>query len=52
MCTELIDYYEVEAEILCICLHTISDDHNQARFLKQKLVISEEPPANALYLHH
>ena len=37
VCTELIYYYGVGAEVLCICLHTRSDGEPQARYLKQNV---------------
>ena len=52
VCTELIYYYGVGAEALCICLHTRTDDEPQARYLKQKPVISDKTSANVLSLRH
>lgn len=51
MCTELVYYFGVGAEVLCICLHTRSDREPQARYLKQD-VISDKMSANALSLRH
>lgn len=46
--TEKYYYYGVEAEILCICLHTRSNGKPQARYLKQTLAISDKLSANTL----
>lgn len=40
------------AEVLCIYLHTGTENLPQARYVKQKLIISDNSLANALSLRH